>query len=401
MKVTEPIIIATNKDGKRILIKRPSKEFAAISTYQEAFAAEAKQSESLTHPNLLRYQGLEKDEEGVYITFEFIAALPMNRALLDAILHINTPSESKKIMNQLMDAVAYLHAQNICHLNIRPENIFITKSAHDVLLANPANTYVNCTPSFFVYKERYTAPELFSEESIPTPACDIFALGKVMEYLYSYSNMSYGVSRIISKATHLNPSKRFASVGEMKKAFNNARYYNWGMTAIKGVATLAVLALIYHGLSDEPVSTETMHFIEQSTQKAEADKIEAAGKHAEEVYGVSIPSDTARVRQLPTDTLGFNEEEHRKLAEQIFKNEFRKRAEKVIATIYTPQKMNASKETFQQESMDGFGQLDKIQKELAVQFNMDPILTTRLSSEIISELTTESMKKLNKMGDGD
>lgn len=401
MKVTEPIVSTTNKEGKRIFIKRPSKEFVNIPAYQEAFAAEAKQGVNLTHPNLLKYIGLKEDEKGIYIAFEFTAALPMNRALLDAVLHINTAPESKRIMNQLMDVVAYLHSQNICHLNIRPENIFITKSAHDVLLANPANTYANCTPSFFIYKEQYTAPELFNEESTPTPACDIYALGKVMEYLYSYSNMSYGVSRIIRKATHQSPAKRFASIGEMKKAFNNTRYINWGIATMKVAATLIVFALIYHGLKDEPVSTETMHFIEQSAKKAEADKIEAASKHAEEVYGVSIPSDTARARILPTDTLSFNEEEHRRLAEQIFKNEFRKRAEKVIATIYTPQTMNATKEAFQQQSMDGFSQLDQIQKELATQFNMDPILTTRLSSEIISELTTESMKKLNKMEDKD
>lgn len=32
---------------------------------------------------------------------------------------------------------------------------------------------------------------------------------------------------------------------------------------------------------------------------------------------------------------------------------------------------------------------------------MNPILTTRLSSEIISELTAESMKKLKQMEDED
>ena len=60
-----------------------------------------------------------------------------------------------------------------------------------------------------------------------------------------------------------------------------------------------------------------------------------------------------------------------------------------------------SEKAFQEQSLDGFSRLNKIQRELSEQFNMNPILTTRLSSEIISELTTESMKKLKQMEDED
>ena len=161
MKVTEPISIGTNNEGKKIFIKRPCKKFADIAAYQEAFAAEATQGMGWAHPNLLNYISLQMDEQGWYITFEYTPAVPLNRALLDGVLQINTVTEFKQIMNQLMDAVAYLHSRNICHLDLRPENIFITKGTHDVLLANPANIYVSYTPSFFIFKEKYAAPELF------------------------------------------------------------------------------------------------------------------------------------------------------------------------------------------------------------------------------------------------
>ena len=155
MKVTEPISIGTNNEGKKIFIKRPCKKFADIAAYQEAFAAEATQGMGWAHPNLLNYISLQMDEQGWYITFEYTPAVPLNRALLDGVLQINTVTEFKQIMNQLMDAVAYLHSRNICHLDLRPENIFITKGTHDVLLANPANIYVSYTPSFFIFKEKY------------------------------------------------------------------------------------------------------------------------------------------------------------------------------------------------------------------------------------------------------
>lgn len=396
MRVTDSISIGASKDGKKIFIKRPCKKFASIAAYQKAFEAEARQGKECTHPNLLRYLGIRKDEEGMFIALEYIPSLPMSRALQEASININTPKDSKQIMNQLMDATAYLHSRNICHLDIRPENTFITRSAHDVRLANPASTYTDSNPSFFIYKERYAAPELFKDNAVPGPACDIYSLGKVMEYLYSYSHLSTGIRRVIGKATHANPAKRYASVEQMKKAFNKARYTDWCVTAGKGIAAIGLIVLCYNGLKDDPVSNETLQFIEEVKQARH--EPEAPSTQAED-YIVPLPTDTSRT--TPATKPGFDAEEHRRLAEHIFKKEFRKRAEKVVAGMYTPQMMNAGEAAFQKQSLDGFSQLDKIQKELAEQYNMDPILTTRLSSEVISELTTESMKKLRKTTEGD
>lgn len=409
MKLTEPITIGTNKEGKRIFIKRPCRKFASMPSYLEAFAAEARQGVECSHPNLLSYLGLQEDEKGLFIALEYIPALPLNKALLNAVLHINTPSESKRIMNQLMDVVAYLHSRNICHLNIRPENIYITKGSHEVRLANPGNTYANCTPSFLIYKEQFTAPELFEENGIATSASDIYSAGKVMEYLYSYSHLSFGIRRIINKATQADPARRYGSIKEMKEAFNRARYLDAGVRITKGVALIGAFALLYYGLRDEPVSTETLQFIEDTTLRHKQAQIESSqsgpGMATSDVgmsYNVlPIPSDTIGRAAAGNDTLKFDAEEHRKLAEQIFKKEFRKRAEKIIAGMYTPQRMNISEDAFQKQNLDGFSQLDKIQRELAGQFNMDLIQTTRLSSEIISELTTESMKKLKEIRDED
>lgn len=397
MKVTEPISIGTNNEGKKIFIKRPCKKFADIAAYQEAFAAEATQGMGWAHPNLLNYISLQMDEQGWYITFEYTPAVPLNRALLDGVLQINTVTEFKQIMNQLMDAVAYLHSRNICHLDLRPENIFITKGTHDVLLANPANIYVSYTPSFFIFKEKYAAPELFKENTVPTLACDIYSLGKVMEYLYSYSHLSPGIRYVIFKATHPEPAKRYANVEEMKKAFGASRYIDRSVQVIKGIAAVTVILLAYYGLREEPADKETLQFIEE-VKHINRQTLETTDNRNRS-YSIPLPSDS--IRPLPTDTLEFNPEEHRKLAERIFKKEFRRRAENIISAMYTPQKMNISEKAFQEQSLDGFSRLNKIQRELSEQFNMNPILTTRLSSEIISELTTESMKKLKQMEDED
>ena len=60
--------------------------------------------------------------------------------------------------------------------------------------------------------------------------------------------------------------------------------------------------------------------------------------------------------------------------------------------------MNISEKAFQEQSLDGFSRLNKIQRELSEQFNMNPILTTRLSSEIISEIDNRKYEEIKANG---
>jgi hypothetical protein len=57
--------------------------------------------------------------------------------------------------------------------------------------------------------------------------------------------------------------------------------------------------------------------------------------------------------------------------------------------------MNGDEKQFLKASTEAFTELDRIQREMSEQYGMDVILTTRLSQEVISELTAEYMKKIN------
>ena len=399
MRITESIITGTGNNKQRLFIKRPLKEFIGIAAYQKAFANEAEIGLGCIHSNLLRYIGLEKDEQGGYIALEYTPSLPLNRALVEDSLDIHSVKEAKFLMMQLFDAVEYLHGKGICHLNIRPENIYITRKAHDVKLANPAWTYLHCQPSFFLIKEKYTAPELFEEENpISYTACDIYSLGKVMEYLFSFCNLSAGIQRVIRKATQKAPEKRYTTIAEMRKALQQATSIDMGFTLAKIAAAALFLGLIYYGFKDEPASEESIQFAQEtSANRKELPPSNKAEDTHESYYVIPTPSDSvARISQSQQAERDQQSKEYQQTTERLFKKELRKRAEKIIANIYTPQNMSLDDKDFQLQSLGQFNELDKIQRELAEQFNLDPILATRLSSDVISELTQENMKKLRK-----
>lgn len=400
MKTTETLHIITLADKRRIYIKRPCKQLAGISSYLKAFQAEAEMGKRWNHPNILKYVDYGKDDEGVYIAMEYVPNLSLKKAVVDESMHINTEVEAGKIMMQILDAVEYLHQNQTLHLNIRPENILITRKAHDVKLIQPATTYFIQKPSFFIIKEKFTAPELFDEQTEPQATADIYSLGKVMEYLFSFSNLSAGIENIIRKATHPNPAKRYSDIASMKKDLAKTPYINIGIGALKAAIVLGLLLSVYYGFKDEPTSEENIEFAQEAAMShKDNEEINSGNISLESYYVIPTPIDSVNYTSGNRAELDKQSKEMQETAERIFKKELKKRAEKVIANIYTPQNMSLEDTEFQQQSLTGFNQLDKIQRELAEEYHLDPILSARLSSEVISELTQEHMKKLTDNND--
>jgi serine/threonine protein kinase len=272
---------------------------------------------------------------------------------------------------------------------------------------NPASFYVGQSPSFFIYKERYAAPELFEENARPTVAADIYSLGRVMEYLFCYSKLTLGISRVIARATADNPAKRYKSVHEMQMAFRRTRRTDALILTAKVAAVFIALLFFYQMMDDGSTPSHVLPPSEDSTY-ARRPHTPPSTQAEDDIYSLSAIQDhidTAyRDREVPmdepyaaTEMLKTKEEAERDAqAERIFKKEFRKRAEKTISELYTPSLMNGDEKKFMQLSTQRFTELDRLQRELGEQYNMDLILTTRLSSEVITELTEEYMRKIKK-----
>jgi hypothetical protein len=415
MNHTESFTYEVTADGRRIHVKRPVSQFAAIPAYKRLFEEEAQTGLKWHHPHILSYLQYKTDGDDPRIEMEYLPAVTLYDALLEEPLGINTVKESRQIMKQLFEAVMYLHSQNVLHLDLRPENILITRSAHDVKLMNPASFYVGHQPSFIIFKERYSAPELFEEGTHPTAAADVYSLGRVMEYLFSYSTLTWGVRRVIQRATAENPKRRYKTVAEMQRAFLQTARTDLTVKVMKVAVVVLALCFFYDMMRDDRTSTDIVPPTEDSTYtrrpagapstQAEDDNdlysLSAIREHIDTAYrNREVPSkelyssmDEAEKSQTGTSK-SPEEVEREKTQERIFKKEFRKRAEEEIAKVYTARMMNGDENKFIKASTACFTDLDRIQRELGEQYGMDVILTTRLSQEVITELASEYMQKI-------
>lgn len=117
----EKIYYASDEKNQKVLLKEASanKKQSLINEYQNI--------QSFDHPNILKaIDYFELNNKSIFVTPK-----PESN-LLDYLKNNNLNDETiHKIMHDLFSAVSYLNSRNICHRNIKLENILIYSDNQD------------------------------------------------------------------------------------------------------------------------------------------------------------------------------------------------------------------------------------------------------------------------------
>jgi serine/threonine protein kinase len=171
--------------GKWHFLKRPKKEFKNHPLYIAAFEKEFDLGFTLDHPNIVRYLNKGNDSEGIYILTEYVDGLTLNDFRGKHPHYFQKEENNRKILSQLVSALAYLHSHQIVHLDIKPENILITNNGNNVKLIDLGLSYSDCYTEITGGTHTFGSPEQFGHSEQIDERSDMYAVGKVMLYLFT------------------------------------------------------------------------------------------------------------------------------------------------------------------------------------------------------------------------
>ena len=154
---------------------------ASEPAVRERFLREGRLAMRLRHPNIFEASDVVDDRDGVVA---MVSEPVFGQALSDVIRESPLGvAESIAIVLQLLDAVAYLHTEDVHRLDIGPDRIILTPSGIPVISdLGSARLYGHnqtITGQVLVGEIAHLAPELLAGEA-PTEASDIYAMGLLL-----------------------------------------------------------------------------------------------------------------------------------------------------------------------------------------------------------------------------
>lgn len=198
--------------GKLHFLKQLKPELSGDIRYQEALRKEFETGYRLEHPHLVRYISLTDGG----LLMEYVDGETLSHCLASHPNYFKSRRNTDKFIHQLLDVVSYLHAHQVLHLDLKPDNILLTRINNDVKLIDLGCCHTDTFADTQGYTNLYAAPEQLTGVMVDERT-DIYAIGKIMQLLPNH----HILNKVAQRCTAENPADRYQSVAEIMKALSH------------------------------------------------------------------------------------------------------------------------------------------------------------------------------------
>lgn len=247
----------------------------------ETFVEEARRLASVRHTNVVTVHGIDRHEGRTGLWMDWI-----DGETLEALVDDQGPfaaAEAVRVGAELCRALAAIHAAGLVHRDLKLSNVMRERGGRIVLMDFGSSTRTAAGKGPLLGTPIYLPPEAF-EGTDSGPGVDIYALGVLLYRLTSDGYpLEFGAAatmrqthrdgklvplrdrnpdlppafvRVVERAMHANPDRRFASAGEMERALNEVleapvrsvgkQTPFWKQTPVRAaMLLLAVVAVAY------------------------------------------------------------------------------------------------------------------------------------------------------------
>ena len=205
--------------GKFHFMKRLKPELRTDPRYVSAMQKEFETGYRLEHPHLVGYVSKGDD----YLLTEYVDGENLRTFTDSHPDYFKSRKNADRFMRQLLDVVGYLHQHQVVHLDLKPDNILITRIGYDVKLTDLGYCYTDTYTDTMGRTDKYAAPEQLNGLPKVDARTDIYAIGKILYTL----PCAHIYNKVIAHCTAEDPSKRYQTVDDLSKAINTPNYRKW------------------------------------------------------------------------------------------------------------------------------------------------------------------------------
>lgn len=228
--------------GRRWILKGINPESSDDVLARQQLLKEFEILSALSHPGIVRFSGIEEvDGLGLCIIMEWIEGPTLEEALKRGIF---SRDDRRRLMLEIVEAVAYLHSKGIVHRDLKPSNIMVRQNGLSAVIIDFG---LADTDAFTVVKYPAGTKGYVSERqqksNTPDTSDDVYSLGVIMTSLYpEYS--------AIVRRCKSSSDKRYANASKLLQAFRRrsrlGRRIIYSSIAFAALCVIATLS--YHNM---------------------------------------------------------------------------------------------------------------------------------------------------------
>ncbi|MDA9865143.1 serine/threonine protein kinase [bacterium] len=165
---------------------RSRSQSETFRTLVTQFIEEAQNLARLTHPNIVRVHQVFEDNNTAYMAMDFIEGSDLlevaeSTAAFD-------PDTLERIVIKLLDAIEFIHNEDVIHRDISPDNILLSKSDEPVLIdfgaaTAPASANTELLSAIRTVKDGYSPQEFYISDGDHFPSSDLYCFAASLYYV--------------------------------------------------------------------------------------------------------------------------------------------------------------------------------------------------------------------------
>ena len=273
------VLAKAKRYGRWWLLKGLHPDVAGLSAYRQMLRKEFELLMRAQHAGIVQAVGMET-VEGMdeCIVMEYVEGQTLKERLETGM----DRRTAKRGLDELVDAVAYIHALGIVHRDLKPSNILLTRNGGNVKLIDfgLADTDAHAVLKQRAGTERYMSPEQASG-AMADVRNDIYSLGVIMQQM----PLSWAERRVVTRC--LSPiDRRWRNMDEVRAAIDRARtvrrWLSYGVAAVVMSAILVGGGIFMHETN------------ERAAKRAEQMRVQTGREASRQVEKMGVEMDSMR-----------------------------------------------------------------------------------------------------------
>lgn len=237
-----------NQGNRHYFIKQMREEHLQDKALRDCFIKEYNLGCRISSSYLPRYISITDTDTEMSLTMDFIDGDTLEERMAQKPQFFRNAINMRRFIYQMLEAMDDIHSTGILHLDLKPQNIMLTKRTDNVRIIDLGYSRSAEWDTTTGMSQLFASPEqLAGDTDTLCAASDIYTFGRIIQHIIAQTGcrLPKAIRHIIDKCTQESIENRYCNaqqiIEDIDVYYNRKKSNVWRTAAISAAATLLIV----------------------------------------------------------------------------------------------------------------------------------------------------------------